>query len=493
MVDSPGSNSDSDGDPTLNWPPLRVQQTEDIVMEPASLGDVLVEQQPHEASSAPTPAQRPSLDGPLVESVFAMRISENIQAELLHEEAMEVDPVSDPFEPSDNVALRGTRGDVTDAPAEMHHGQQVIGRDRQPELLEGDESFPLGLYKRPQPLPSQAEMYAEYANATIRLDGRAQENSTSAFAPNPQASPTVKASQSTTQTWTRNQEVLDSTRTVFGQPPDRPVSLVSQPQPQVRPALPAERPLQTRPSHSTEQGGAQMVRRGSIKSRLMASVADWTTLKKPTREEFAFQSPAVDAPVPPATLEEQPQPMQDIENEVQAPLPDPDDVDGEPLVLAEETVSAPLVLEPPPITEDLNTVATTPSPGEPSDPVVNASSSKKSQLKVTGSTRKDKSRVKNERPNVRPAVPQDLPEFPHLGPLPNADSPISPEELGLSFERRKLDVDSTTQWDIIAAKLDGFVCARCRKANARRFWSSLRCNNCLVQHRSPLAQSKRAV
>ncbi|KAG9046669.1 hypothetical protein FS837_003871 [Tulasnella sp. UAMH 9824] len=452
MVDSLGSNGPSDGELTLNRPPLHVQQTEDIVMEPVSPGGVVKEHQPHEVSTAPTPAKRPSLEGPLVESVLAMRISENIQPESSRTEAMEVDPRSDAFELSGNFASRGGQGDVADSPGELYLSQQVIGKDRQPELL-GDRPFSLGIYKSPDALPSQAEMYAEYANAMLRIDGRAQENPTSAFTPNSQISPTAGPSKSTTQTLTRNQEAFGSSRRVL----DRPVSLLPQPQAPVRRVLanePVSTPLQSWPYHSKEQMGTQIVRRGNIKSRLMASVADWKTLRKPTREEFAFRSPVLeDAPVPPATVEERPQQMRDIESEVQASVPGPGDVDGEPLVMAEEAVSAPLVPQPPPSTEDVATF--TLPPAEPSEPIRNSSSSKKSQLKSTGSTRKDKSRVKNEPPHVKPAIPQDLPEFPHLGPPPNADSPISPEEIGLSFERRKLDSDSMTQWDIIAAKLDG--------------------------------------
>ncbi|KAG8918158.1 hypothetical protein FRC00_012783, partial [Tulasnella sp. 408] len=265
MFDSSALNGHNNEKPTLNWPPLRVQQTEDIVMEPVPPGEVSVEQQQHEASSPPTSTQRPSLEDPLVQSVLAMRISENIQRESSGTDAMEFDPIFDGFELSGNLALRVDQGDGMDL------GQQAIGKERQPEFLEGDQSFPLGKLKRPYPLPSQAEMYAEYANAMMRIDGRTQENPTSASAPNPQTSPTARTSQSSTQTSTRNQEAPDSSRTVFGQPPDRPVSLAPQPQPPVRPAPPAERPLQSQPSHSTEQEGAQMVRKGSIKPRLMAS------------------------------------------------------------------------------------------------------------------------------------------------------------------------------------------------------------------------------
>ncbi|KAG8907925.1 hypothetical protein FRC01_007531, partial [Tulasnella sp. 417] len=204
-----------------------------------------------------------------------------------------------------------------------------------------------------------------------------------------------------------------------------------------------------------QQTAAQTGQRGSIRSRLMASVDDWMTPRKPT--EFTFKSPVVDTTIPSATLQEPPQQLQNTESEVQTSPPDANGLDGELPFTAEEPVSLQPVPQPAPNAEDPPTAVTATPAAKPPNLTTDAPLPKSSKRqKATALTRKDKARLKNQPLIVRPAKPQDLPQFPHLEPPPNADNPISPEDLELSFERRKLDAESTTQWDIIATKLDGF-------------------------------------
>ncbi|KAG8943799.1 hypothetical protein FRC04_002493 [Tulasnella sp. 424] len=436
------ADSSMDQEHTLGSAPLHDQQTEDTSTSEMSLGP-----QSHLAASAPVPRRDRSAEGPLSNSVSAMNIGSQIRASSSSTAvAMEVDPPYEALQtPGDNASVVSRGGGHRGAAPGTSPHQETDPED-------ASQSFGFGGYKKPYALPSQAEMYAEYANTMIRINEWGKESITSTPAVEHQASgtTTTTASQSTSQSPTRAR----STHDPYGDAAcvDPPSSATLSPSSTRNPTSPYQPPNRStrnhHPSQVPEQNVPQNAQKGGIKARLMASVLEWTALRKPTREGFTLKSSVAETTgSEPAAMEESPpQPPQTAEG--QNSLSESSDLDGIPLEEPSPPRSPPLPPSPPPGAEEPVTGAIVST--------VNAAPSKGTQSKPAPWLRKGKARSKHERPIFGPPKPQDLPEFPHLGPPPTADAPISPEELGLSFDRRELDPNSTTQWDIIATKLDGF-------------------------------------
>ncbi|KAG8902290.1 hypothetical protein FRC01_009623, partial [Tulasnella sp. 417] len=217
MLDGLGSNGRNKGKPSLNWPPLLLQQTEDVVMEPASTDDASMEHQPHDGLSAPTPVPGPSLQDPLVKSVLAMCISENVQSEPLSTELMEVDPVWDAPQPPSNLTFHRGQRDTTD--------------------------------------PPEAEIFAEYANAMIVVDERGRESLAASSTPNFQAPRIAGAKQPTTRTLKKQLEAPNSSRRALPEGPEHSVPSNPPPRSPVPPKPPVG--LVISPSHRRSSSGGQ--------------------------------------------------------------------------------------------------------------------------------------------------------------------------------------------------------------------------------------------
>ncbi|KAG8979590.1 hypothetical protein FRB90_008060, partial [Tulasnella sp. 427] len=427
---------------TVNADPLPTADTE---MEPAE--ERLVEL----ATSFARIAHSSSPDERLVESMLAMSVGcSNATSQRSSMTPVAVEPKLSHSQEKPPKATSQGAPQSTDTSS-----------DPLPALPEGTS---LIAHKSSHPLPSQAEMFAAYANEMILIDEEGHE--IPAKAPDSSAHGVPE-----TISEPPSNPTLAKRRAPYRPGPvEVPLFLPSRKGPGSR-TQSRSGSSQTTSLTYQHKPGSPRAERGNIRSRLMADFSDYTALRKPVREEFALSTvfdstgagimkeaqadPHYPEEAPPTSI---PGAVDEPYHPVQVP-PRLPSRSPSPSPLPTPQPALPPAPSPRMISDEIPTIAIIPpEPDQPAPPPEPAPSTKKPRRNIPPPDLPSSRRSKDqERPKFEPPTPRELPDFPHLPPPPNAKRPISPGELGLSFERPELDAEEATQWDLIATKLDGFI------------------------------------